>query len=116
MKKGILVVAAVLIAFSVLSLHAEEENFTGDWETAWGPVSLVQKGNEVLGTYAGDLFPGKLSGVVKGNVLSFTWTGDNNEVGKGVFILSADGQSFKGTWGGGGSETDGGQWNGTRVE
>lgn len=57
-----------------------------------------------------------ISGTVTGNVLRFTWREDGGQ-GAGRFTMSADGQSFEGTF----SKTDnpddtsGGTWNGTRA-
>jgi hypothetical protein len=57
-----------------------------------------------------------ITGTVSGNVLRFKWREDGGR-GAGRFTMSADGQSFEGTY----SKTDnpddtsGGTWNGTRA-
>lgn len=94
---------------------AIESNFTGSWKTGWGPVVLAQEGTKLSGSYSGK-FRGTLKGAVDGNEADVTWTQTNGEHGKALFTLSADGSSFKGTWGSGSSHTNGGSWNGTRSD
>ena len=89
----------------------------GAWETTWGGgqalLDLTQKGGAVTGTYSGTN-EGKVKGAVAGSVLTGTWTGTANDSGGFVLKFSADGKSFKGTWGMGASKIDGGPWAGTR--
>lgn len=92
---------------------ATAKSFTGSWDTAWGKVTLVQSGSAVTGDYSGQ-FKGKLAGDAEGNVATLTWTQTNGETGKAKFTLSADGESFAGTWGSGASASNGGVWNGKR--
>ena len=80
---------------------ATAKNFGGTWNTAWGRVTLTQTGSSV-------------SGQVDGSAASITWTQTNGESGKAKFTLSADGDSFTGTWGSGASSTNGAAWNGKR--
>lgn len=92
---------------------AAAKNFTGTWSTAWGRVTLTQSGGTLTGDYSGQ-FTGRLSGDVAGNLATLTWNQTNGENGKAKFTLSADGDSFTGTWGSGSSATNGGAWNGKR--
>jgi hypothetical protein len=87
--------------------------FSGTWKTAWGPVTLVQVGNKVTGSYAGR-FSGRIEGEYDGSSLRLAWIQTNGERGKAVFVLSPEGERFSGTWGSGASATNGGAWNGTR--
>lgn len=89
------------------------QSFTGNWSTAWGPVSLTQNGDSISGNYSGK-FTGVLNGTAKDGVADITWKQTNGEHGKARFTLASDGNSFKGTWGSGASFTNGGKWNGTR--
>jgi len=92
---------------------ATAKNFGGTWNTAWGRVTLTQTGSSVSGSYSGQ-YTGNLDGQVDGSAASITWTQTNGESGKAKFKLSADGDSFTGTWGSGASSTNGGAWNGKR--
>lgn len=58
---------------------------------------------------------GSITGTVEGNVLRFTWAQDSGR-GAGRFVLSADGESFQGTYSrtNNPDDTSGGTWNGTR--
>lgn len=100
-----------LLMLSVAGLQAAD--FSGSWDTNWGPVTIVQKGDRATGSYSGR-FKGKLEGDVIQNRFNFRWFQPNGEWGRGYFILSADGGSFNGRWGGGESDSDGGAWNGRR--
>jgi hypothetical protein len=112
-KRIILSCAAVMMIISVAVMAAPD--FTGTWSTSWGAVVLKQDEDKVTGTYGGPT-PGRISGVVKENVLYFNWAGNGGGKGRGTFRLSQDGNSFKGTWGMGTSNSGGGTWNGTRTK
>ena len=89
----------------------------GSWDTTWGggnaELNLTQTGAAVTGTYSGTNL-GKVRGTMAGNVLTGSWLGAANDSGGFVLRFSADGRSFTGTWGMGGSRTDGGPWVGAR--
>jgi hypothetical protein len=84
--------------------------WAGTWDTAFGTMVLQQQGSGITGTY--DYKDGRIEGMVQGAELRGYWVQANAQ-GRFVFNLSADGQSFSGTWGYGESTTDGG-WTGTR--
>lgn len=93
--------------------------WAGTWTSSYGPLSLVQEGAEVHGTYVYSNPP--VHGTVKGTTttegtLDFVWNegpgGAGN--GTGVFTLDPDGRSFKGTWAGTGG--GGGVWEGIRAD
>jgi len=88
-------------------------SFTGTWRTPWGPVTMVQTGERVSGSYSGS-FTGSLEGTAKDGVAEVSWTQANGEHGRARFAIAGDGKSFNGTWGSNASATDGGPWNGTR--
>jgi hypothetical protein len=89
----------------------------GAWDTTWGGgnavLNLTQTGSTVMGTYSGTN-EGKVKGTLAGNVLTGNWLGAANDSGGFVLKFSTDGRSFTGTWGMGGSKTDGGPWVGAR--
>lgn len=115
MKKSAVITISVMASIILSAgLLFAAGSFTGNWNTAWGPVKMTQTGTKVVGTYGGK-FPGRLQGSVNGRKLTFEWIGDNGEQGRGAFVLSDDGNSFVGTWGSGTSDSNGGAWNGTRV-
>jgi len=90
--------------------------FAGQWESNWGPMTLSQSGGRVTGSYSHD--KGRIEGEVKEGVLTGAWSeapsyAPPDDSGRIVFRLSADGESFSGTWGYGASSDDG-SWEGRR--
>ena len=97
---------------------AQATGFGGSWNTRWGGgqgvLDLVQVGTQVTGTYGGSS-QGKVTGQIAGKVLAGNWTGSvPGDQGGFVLTLGADGKSFSGTWGTGGSRNNGGPWIGAR--
>ncbi|HPN81882.1 MAG TPA: hypothetical protein PLM00_00725 [Spirochaetota bacterium] len=86
--------------------------FFGRWETAWGRVALLQLGNQVMGLYNGQ-YRGLISGTVEEKTLKFEWI-QTGEKGHGFFTLNDGNNAFTGKWGSGESDSDGGDWNGTK--
>lgn len=86
-------------------------SYAGTWESTFSKMSLTQSGNRVTGTY--EHADGRIEGVVSGNELRGSWQ-QSNAKGQFVFRLSADGNSFDGTWGYDAASTGGG-WKGTRI-
>ena len=70
------------------------EGFSGVWCTSFGPMRLVQQGNQVTGTYGHD-DEFKLSGTVAQGVLSFK-AQEPNGTSEGEFTLWEDGNTFQG--------------------
>src|SRR5579883_282912 len=104
---------AASVALTGSGTASSAANFTGQWNTDFGPMSLTQTGASVTGTYPN--FNGTISGTVTGNVLNANWS-DNTGTGTLRFTQSVDGNSFTGTWTRlTGSGNPGGTWNGTRV-
>jgi len=91
------------------ALHAQQADFSGDWQTYWrtgsAVVSLEQDGTRVTGSYQPD--DGRIEGTVEGHVLSGTWEQPGSS-GRFVFALSEDGQVLTGRFG------NGEYWNGFR--
>lgn len=89
----------------------EESNsdFSGHWETTFGPLTLSGPGSRLSGNYPG----GEISGEVDGNRFSF-WYGEVEESGEGWFEMAADGLSFRGRWRPAGAGNPWGDWVGRR--
>ena len=90
--------------------------WTGTWSTTYNTMRLTQAGSAVTGTY--EYNSGRISGTASGATLSGRWDeGTETAGGDGSFVwtISADCNSFSGTWGSGSSST-GGSWSGTRVQ
>ena len=88
-------------------------NFAGQWNSDYGPMTLLQSGSSVTGTYPS--YSGTITGTVSGIVLTGNWS-DTTGTGTLIFTLSADGNSFTGIWTRRtGSGNSGGTWNGTRT-
>ena len=79
-----------------------ETMFGGLWKTTngdWGDIRLVQKGDEVTGSYGGtESEPmGTLTGTVKGRVLELKWISRDGKIWGGAkFTLAPDGKSMQG--------------------
>jgi hypothetical protein len=86
-------------------------SWSGSWNSNFGSIQMRQQGSQVQGDYP--YKSGRLSGTLQGNTLRGQWT-QENATGHFVFQLSADGQSFRGSWGRGAADNDGGPWEGTR--
>ena len=92
--------------------------WTGTWDTEFGPLRLSQRGETVSGDYDWD--QGRLSGTVSGNVLRGTWNEAPSrqpptDAGEVALTMRADCQSFTGQWRYGSSEAWRTGWFGQRV-
>lgn len=79
---------------------ASEVNVTGDWQSFYGAVRLVQSGSSISGTirYADGSGTGRISGSITDRKLSFRWTDSTTTYnGAGTVTLSADGRTLKGS-------------------
>lgn len=108
-----------------LQMVGRSSEFTGTY-----PASGLTRSSHQPSERAGDVFVkvslthtgssmqtiSSIKGTVTGNVLRFKWQEDGGQ-GSGKFILSADGQSFQGTFSktSDPNDTSGGTWNGIRV-
>jgi hypothetical protein len=82
-------------AATATPVRAAAGAFEGVWETTFGPVTLTQDQDRVVGTYANH--QAHLSGKLRENKLIFTYR-EPRETGEGWFALAADGQSFRGKY------------------
>ena len=92
--------------------------WTGTWDTEFGPLRLTQSGDTVSGDYDWD--QGQISGTVSGNVLRGTWNEAPSrqpptDAGEVALTMRDDCQSFTGQWRYGSSEPWRTGWFGQRV-
>jgi hypothetical protein len=101
-----------LIVLQTTPLAAQTSDFSGEWETTFGLLTLTQNGEAVQGDYEVSGERSTLEGTVQGPVLNFQYREGAIE-GVGRFQLSDDGRRFTGRW-----REQGGEewypWNGTR--
>jgi hypothetical protein len=92
-------------------------NFSGEWNSSEGRMTLDQSGISVSGTYA--WAGGKITGgVVTGNTMKFKWMQTNNRAGTGKFTMLSGGQSFNGEWvytHPASEAGKGGRWTGNKI-
>ena len=93
---------------------AEPADFSGDWSTTYGPLSLRQTGARVVGQYDLESASGLIEGSVVDRRLSFSYR-EPSASGEGWFDLSDDSSSFDGRWRPAG-ETRWSRWSGQRAE
>ncbi len=73
-------------------------NVTGTYDSNYGPVTLVQRGNRVTGTFTTP-GGGTINGIITHDgILQFTWS-DPSGFGKGVWYLNGRGRMINGTFG-----------------
>ncbi len=104
MQKLSLVVVA--FAFSTLVLSAQAVNVTGKWlldvQTDAGSgtptVTFKQEGDKLTGHYTGQLGDVDLTGTVKGNEITFSFSGDaQGQQFKVTYTGTVDKDTMKGT-------------------
>jgi hypothetical protein len=87
-------------------------NFSGTYQTNYGPLRLTRTGDQVRGAYTTDQGQNStLSGTVRGNVLSGRWTEPGTK-GTFKFTLDSDGRSFTGRFFVDGDPNGAGEWGG----
>ena len=94
-----------------LAPAAEPADFSGTWSSTYGPLTLRQTGDRVVGQYQLEETSGLVEGTVDGRKLTFTYR-ESNASGEGWFELAADGSSFDGRWREKG-KTEWSRWTGT---
>ena len=85
-------------------------DFSGVYQTDYGPLRLTRTGDQVRGSYSDDGKEGTVTGTVRGNVLSGRWS-DPGRKGSFKFRLDPDGHSFTGSFTNDGS-SERSDWNG----
>ena len=87
-------------------------DFSGVYQTQYGPLRLTRSGDQVRGVYSSD--EGKdsiINGTVRGNVLSGRWM-EPGRKGTFRFTLDPDGRSFTGSFAFDGDRNEAGEWGG----
>ena len=91
-------------------------NFSGTYDTEFGPLKLTRTGDTVSGSYwwegAGEPSKATVKGTVRGNVLAGRWV-QIDDKGTFKFTLSRDGRGFTGSFTTDGNPEGSGEWNGT---
>ena len=96
---------------------------SGTWRTNWGDITLknnpeIYNRIAILGNYTRENI-GSFDGTLTGPILTGTWSEPGtvlgDKTGRFTFLFRDDCCSFTGTWGTGGSDTNGGDWSGMRV-
>ena len=91
-------------------------DFSGEWRSSLGKLTLSVKGTTVSGVYTAGNSEGTIRGLTSanGNVLTARWSLDGEE-GRLVFRLWSDGNAFAGHWWYGDTRP-GGDWIGVRPD
>jgi len=76
-------------------------SWEGTWNTDWGSMDITVSGATATGTYTTN--NGKLDGKINGRYFSGTWSRSPSysapkDAGAFLFVMSEDGNSFKGDW------------------
>jgi hypothetical protein len=85
-------------------------DFTGTWDTNYGPVTMIQRGDRVTGTYYDGT--ASLRGRVQGCRMTLSYR-ETSERGEARFELAPDGNSFTGRYRAAGTQ-NWVDWCGTR--
>jgi len=104
----------VVVVVSSTGAIAAEADFSGNWATSFGPMTLRQQDDRVTGHYI--MFGGRctIEGRVEGRKLTFTYH-EPEARGEGWFELAQDGNRFLGRWLEEGSN-EWAPWTGQRVQ
>jgi hypothetical protein len=87
-------------------------DFSGVYQTDYGPLLLTRTGNQVRGSYRSEQGENStVAGTVQGRVLNGTWI-EPGRRGTFRFELNSDGRSFTGTFKNQGDRNVAGDWNG----
>jgi hypothetical protein len=101
--------AVFLLLCGAAAVRADND-FTGTWDTNYGPLTMIQKGRKVTGTYYDGT--ATLQGKAEGRRLTLNYQ-EPSQGGEAWFELSRDGSSFFGKYRTAGTR-DWVEWSGTR--
>jgi len=99
---------------------APKVSFAGTWKTGFGTLTVTQNGKKIRGQYPHD--KGKIEGTIEGSVVRGKWSEGSSykppkDAGDFEFVISRDGNSFKGKWSYGfGNEKWHSTWNGEKIK
>jgi hypothetical protein len=91
------IVVVFLLLLSIQASAAKAKDFSGQWETTYGLMTLEQKGVSVSGQYIMGGERGSIEGKVQNRRLDFKYR-EPNASGEGWFELDAGGDRFSGSW------------------
>ncbi len=80
---------------------ASECSWTGEWDTTYGMMDMVQTGSSVSGSYdrrTDEPITGTITGTVSGNTLSGTWAENTGDHGPFTFTMQIGCNWWKGYW------------------
>jgi hypothetical protein len=101
-----------LTLFICVPAFADDPDFSGNWNSTYGSMRLVQDGAQVTGSYSYSS-GSSIVGTVDGNRLTFRYA-EPSAAGDGWFELSDDGDALNGQWREDGSTIWAG-WTASRV-
>jgi hypothetical protein len=91
-------------------------DFSGVYDTHYGPLRLTRTGEQVRGVYGIEqMGDSSVVGTVRGNVLTGSWREPQGS-GKFRFVLDPDGRSFTGSFSPDGDPNAAGEWGGHCAE
>jgi hypothetical protein len=89
--------------------------YEGLWDTNWGTLNLMQKGNHIHGRFKG-FRNGSVSGDADGDLFVFRWTQtESRQWGRGYLKMTPDGARMEGRWGYQKNYVNGGRWWANRA-
>ena len=91
------IVVVFLLLLSIQASAAKAKDFSGQWETTYGLMTLEQKGVSVSGQYIMGGERCSIEGKVQNRRLDFKYR-EPNASGEGWFELDAGGDRFSGSW------------------
>jgi len=120
-----LLVGCVALLAATSAARAQEDDFSGRWDTNMGEMRMQQAGDHIVGSY--ELKGGRVEGHVDGNTLRGIWTQysadhrcleprmGSDYWGRFQLHLNRDGDAFYGHWSYCDNERGtGGNWTGQR--
>jgi hypothetical protein len=99
--------ALALLLLSPLALADRRTDVGGRYASNHGEVTLVQKGDRIVGTYV-CCGGGTITGRITGNVIRYRWD-QPDTWGRGVWTIEGD--KLLGTWGSQDDAVSGGRWD-----
>lgn len=106
MKKALIVVIALTITAAGARLAGQAPNVTGKWifdvQTDAGSgtptITLKQDGEKLTGHYSGQLGENDITGTIKGNAVTFGFSGDlGGQAAKVTYTGTVEKDTMKGT-------------------
>lgn len=75
-------------------------NYSGHWDSNFGPLDLSQTGANVSGSFSNGSCTGTISGTVTAGTLDGTWGGTGCGSGNVHFVMAGGGNRWDGSWAG----------------